>query len=86
MLRNNDLPEGMNIEPFLDPWATQILGFTSRKWAQSYQRFYRIFVGGGGSMLLKKQMLAHFNGKVVFAQDPIMSIAIGLYKAALRVK
>jgi hypothetical protein len=86
MLRENDLPDGMDIQPFLSPWSTQIFGFTSRKWNEAYQRFYRIFVGGGGSIPLKNELLAHFNGKIVFASDPIMSIARGLYKAALRMK
>jgi hypothetical protein len=86
MLRANDLPDGMEIEPFLDAWATQIFGFTSRKWSQATQRFYRIFVGGGGSLLLKDRMMSHFNGKIIFPSDPIMAIARGLYKAALRSK
>jgi hypothetical protein len=85
-LRTHDLPDGMDIERFLGPWATEIFGFTNRKWGQAHQRFYRIFVGGGGSILLRDHLLSQFNGKVIFPGDPIMSIAQGLYKAALRSK
>lgn len=86
MLRNSDLPEGMSVEPFLDPWATTILGFTSRKWREDWKRFYRIFVGGGGSYPLEGRMVARFNGKVVIPKDRINAIALGMYKAAMRSK
>lgn len=86
MLRANDLPDGMDIKPLLGPWATTIIGFTKDKWREGFQRFYRVFVGGGGSLLLKDEMRAHFRDKVVFPSDPIFSIARGLYKASLRGK
>lgn len=86
LLRANDLPEEMNINKFLGAWATQIFGFTNRLWNQSFHRFHRIFVGGGGSLLLKDQLQAQYGSKVVFSDDPIMSIARGLYKAALNRK
>jgi len=84
MLRSNDLPDGMDVKPFLGPWSTEIIGFTTRKWTQGFQRFYRVFVGGGGSLLVRDEMRAHFKDKVVFPKDPIFSIANGLYKASLR--
>lgn len=84
LLRGNDLPEELEIGRFVEPWATQIFGFINRLWGQAGKtRFHRIFVGGGGSLLLKEHFLREFNGKVVFAEDPIMSIARGLYKAAI---
>lgn len=86
MLRVNDLPDGMDVKPFLGAWSTEIIGFTNRKWTQGFQRFYRVFVGGGGSLLVRDQMRAHFKDKVVFPKDPIFSIANGLYKAAIRGK
>ncbi len=86
MLRANDLPDGMDIKPYLGAWSTQMIGFTNRKWTEGFQRFYRVFVGGGGSLLVKDQMRAHFRDKLVFPRDPIFSIASGLYKASLRGK
>lgn len=88
MLRANDLPDGMDIDKYKEAWDSEITGFISSRWRQggadATKRFYRIFIGGGGSLLLREQMISHFNGKVVFPKDPIMSIANGLYKAALR--
>ncbi len=90
MLRVNDLPDGMDIAKFMDAWYAVINGFISSRWMQdgadATKRFYRIFVGGGGSLLLREQMQARFGSKVIFPKDPIMSIANGLYKAALRGK
>jgi hypothetical protein len=90
MLRANDLPDGMDVDQFLEAWDSKITGFISSRWKQdgadATKRFYRIFIGGGGSLMLKDKLLAHFNGKAIFPVDPIMSIARGLYKAALRVK
>lgn len=83
LLRANDLPDWMDMRKHLEAWSTQIFGFTNDKWGQAYQRFHRIFVGGGGSLLLRDHLLRQFNGKIVFADDPIMSIAQGLYKAAI---
>lgn len=83
MLRSNDLPEWMDITKHLEAWSTQIFGFTDTLWGQAYQRFGRIFVGGGGSLLLKEHLMRQFNGKIVFAEDPIMAIARGLYKATI---
>lgn len=83
MLRNKDLPDGMDITPFLGPWSTEMIGFTTRKWTEGFRRFHRVFVGGGGSLMVRDQMRAHFGDKLVFPKDPIMSIAWGLRKAAL---
>jgi hypothetical protein len=83
LLRANDMPDWMDVNRHLEAWSTQIFGFTNNLWGQAYQRFHRIFTGGGGSLLLKSHLLRQFNGKIVFADDPILSIARGLYKAAI---
>jgi len=85
-LRRGELPEHMDVKPFLGPWGTQVFGFLDRKWGQAYKRFYRIFAGGGGIYLLKEQVIAKFNGQVIIPEDPILSLANGFYKAALRSK
>ncbi len=87
LLRAKDLPEGMDLDSFIEPWATRIFGFMNRLWGQAGRnRFYRIFVGGGGSLLLRDQFLREYNGKVVFADDPVMSIAQGLYKRMVAIQ
>ncbi len=89
MLRANELPDGMDVSKFTDAWYGVIRGFISSRWnqdgADATKRFYRIFVGGGGSLLLRDKFIEQFGEKVIFPKDPIMSIANGLYKAALRV-
>lgn len=83
LLRANDLPDSMDLNKHLESWSTEIFGFMDELWKQSRERFYRIFIGGGGSLLLKDHFIRNYGGQVVFADDPIMSIARGLYKASL---
>lgn len=86
MLRAGDLPEQIEIESFLGSWFTQVDKFMGNKWSDAWKRFHKIFVVGGGSLLLRPYLEAKFNGKAVFFSDPIMPISRGLYKSALRVK
>ena len=86
LLRANDEEIMEQVQPFLGAWETEIFGFVNRLWGQSWQRFHKVFIGGGGSILLRDRLASKFNGKVVFSDDPLMSIAHGLYKAALRSK
>jgi len=86
LLRAGDLPEELVIEAYLGAWSTQVLDFLNKKWGDSFQRFHRIFIVGGGSILLRPYLETKFNGKAVFADDPIMTISRGLYKAGLGMK
>lgn len=86
MLRAGELPDEIEIESFLGAWATQVLDFVNKKWNDAFPRFHKIFIVGGGSLLLRPYLEAKFNGKAVFSDDPILSISRGLYKSALRVK
>jgi len=87
MLRLNTLPDDYQITAqHLESWNSQILGFVNDLWGQSYHRFHRVFLVGGGAILLEKQMRTKFNGKVVMAEDPIMAIANGLYKLGFGLK
>jgi len=56
------------------------------QWGQSYHRFYKVFLVGGGAILLEKHMRSKFNGKSVMADDPVMAIANGLYKIGFGLK
>lgn len=86
MLRDNTLPDDLDVTPHLDSWSSEILGFVNSLWGQSYHRFYRVFLVGGGAILLEKHMRAKFNGKSIMADDPVMAIANGLYKAGFGLK
>lgn len=86
MLRNNTLPEDFDVKPHLESWSSEILGFVNSLWSQNYHRFHRVFLVGGGAIMLEKHMRAKFNGKTVMAEDPIMAIANGLYKLGFGLK
>ena len=80
------LPDDLDVKPHLESWASEILGFVNSLWGQSYHRFYKVFLVGGGAILLEKHMRAKFNGKSVMADDPVMAIANGLYKIGFGLK
>lgn len=86
MLRTNSLPDDLDVAPHLESWNSEIVGFLNSLWGQSYHRFHKVFLVGGGSILLEKQMKAKFNGKTVLADEPVMSIAKGLYKLGFGLK
>lgn len=86
MLRTNTLPDDLDVAPHLESWNSEIIGFLNSLWGSSYQRFHRVFLVGGGAILLEKYMRAKFNGKTVMAEDPIMAIANGLYKLGFGLK
>lgn len=80
LLRTNSLPDQMDVTPHLESWTSEILGFVNSLWGQSYHRFHKVFLVGGGAILLEKYMRSKFNGKSIMADDPVMAIANGLYK------
>jgi hypothetical protein len=87
MLRTNSLPDDYAVHSHhLESWNSEIIGFLNSLWGNSYQRFHKVFLVGGGAILLEKYMRAKFNGKTVMAEDPIMAIANGLYKLGFGLK
>lgn len=87
LLQSDELPEQFNVTPYLDSWWTEVDRFLNEKWrGEEWQRFAKVFVVGGGSILLRDHLVEKFNGRAVFFDDPIMPISRGLYKAALRMK
>lgn len=85
-LRAGTLPEDMPVEPHLESWYNEVSGFVNSKWGESWRRFHRIFLVGGGSILLEKFFRQRFNGKAVTMDDPVMSVARGLYKLGFGVR
>jgi hypothetical protein len=83
MLIGNTLPDEMAVEPHLESWASEISGFLNVLWGDSWRRFHKVFLVGGGSLLLEKHLRAKFNGKTVMLDEPIMAISRGLYKAGI---
>lgn len=85
-LRDGTLSDEMNVDAHLDSWTSEIIGYANSVWGQSYHRFHKVFLVGGGAILLKKHLSGKFNGKSVFVDDPVMAIANGLYKAGFGLK
>jgi len=81
-LRNGTLPDEMNIKPHLASWMSEINGFANQQWGEAYHRFHKIFIVGGGAILLRQKLRGAFNGKAEIMDDPVMAIGRGLYKAS----
>ena len=45
-----------------------------------------MIVVGGGALLLKDALTRQFNGKAVLSDEPVLSIARGLYKLLMMKK
>lgn len=67
----------------LPVWAREVTGEINRQWGRALPRFANIIVVGGGAVLIREQIIERFDGKVIIPEDPVLSIARGLYKIAL---
>ena len=76
LLRNNQL----KVSRLLPIWEREVTGEIEKVWGKAWQRFTAVVLVGGGAILLKNSLPYYFNGKAVIADDPILSIARGLWK------
>ena len=76
----------LDIANALPVWAREVNGEIEKRWGTAFKRFARVIVVGGGALLLKEHLTRQFNGKAVLADDPVLSIARGLYKLLLMKK
>ncbi len=67
----------------LPVWSREISGEIERRWGAAYRRFEKIILVGGGAKLLQNDMEKRFGGKLWLPDQPVLSIAQGLYKMAL---
>lgn len=79
-LRNGDL----DLKAALPNWADRITGAIEARWGRTFQRFEKILVVGGGAELLRDYLMLKFGGKALVLDEPVMSIAHGLYKMAVK--
>jgi hypothetical protein len=74
----------LDIKSALPVWGREVTGQIEKTWGQRWRRFSQIVVVGGGALLLREHLVERFNGKVHLPDDPVLSIARGLYKFALQ--
>ena len=70
----------LDVKAALPVWAREVTGVIEKTWSTRWRRFARIIIVGGGAMLLKETLMAHFNGRVYVPDVPVMATARGLYK------
>jgi len=68
----------------LPVWSREVTGQIEKTWGQRWRRFKQIIVVGGGALLLRTHLTERFNGRVFIPDDPVLSIARGLYKLAVQ--
>lgn len=73
----------LDVHEALPVWGREVTGHIERVWGKSWRRFAQIVMVGGGAILLNGQLSTRFNGKGYLSDDPVLSIARGLYKLAL---
>jgi hypothetical protein len=61
-------------------WAREVNGEIEKRWGQSYRRFARVIVVGGGALILKDALTSQFGMKAFVPNLPVLSIARGLWK------
>jgi len=75
-LRQGRLP----LRDALPVWEREVTGVIERAWGSAWRRFARILVVGGGALLLGQDFFYRFQGKAFVPDQPVLSIARGLYK------
>ncbi|MBT7601655.1 MAG: ParM/StbA family protein [Anaerolineae bacterium] len=73
----------LDIRDALVIWEREVTGVIESTWGQSWKRFAAILMVGGGTILLANSLSYHFRGKVYIPENPVLSIARGLYKLGL---
>ncbi len=73
----------LDLRQSLPIWERELSGEIEKRWGHAHKRFARILVVGGGALLLKDSLLRQFEGKAVWPDQPVLSIARGLYKILL---
>jgi hypothetical protein len=75
------------LDNVLNVWGSEITGLIEEHWesgARTWERFAGIVVVGGGAHLLRHQLTRKFQGKAYIPEDPVLAIARGLWKMAVK--
>ena len=73
----------LDVSQALPIWEREVTGEIEKRWGKAWRRFNVVILVGGGAILLKNSLPYFFNGKGILADDPIQSIASGLWKLSL---
>jgi hypothetical protein len=76
LLRSNSL----DIKAALPIWESEVAGVINQHWGDTWKRFNKILLVGGGAALLKNTLPYKFNGRAYVPDNPVSSISRGLYK------
>jgi len=79
LLRGNQLDLGTA----LPIWEREVGRVISDQWGSQWKRFSVVLAAGGGTLLLRDSLIHRFGAKICIPDDPVLSIARGLYKMAL---
>lgn len=81
---DRDLRSGeLDVNGSMEQWWVAVNGFINDRWGRTHERFEKVFLVGGGAILLKNYLTAKFKLNAWVCKDPVMVIANGLYKAGL---
>ena len=76
----------LDVKGALPIWEREVTGVIDKHWGDAWKRFAKVLLVGGGATLLKKTLPYRFNGKAFVPQDPVLSIARGLYKLGKQIE
>ncbi|MBI9045167.1 MAG: ParM/StbA family protein [Anaerolineaceae bacterium] len=65
-------------------WERELMGEIERAWGNSWKRFSKVLIMGGGAILLRNTLPYRFGDKALIPADPIFSVASGLWKLGIR--
>jgi len=74
------------VKQALPIWAREVNGEIERRWGQLHRRFAKVLIVGGGALLLKEALTLQFGHKAYLPNDPVLSIARGLWKLSVMKK
>lgn len=72
----------LDVSDALPVWEREVVGFIESKWGNTWRRFAAVLIVGGGAHVLRESLPYRFNGKAFIPDDPVITIARGLYKLA----
>ena len=68
------------LETALPEWSQSVTSYIGTEWGRRWRAFKKVIVVGGGAELLRDDLSDYFDGKAFVPDEPILTIARGLYK------